>query len=260
LEKIVGYVTTRFFPVSYANRQTGLDLGLYTPDKVTVIRCGVDLQMLKETRVDVSVKRRELGLDAGRPTIGMIAPFKPQKAPLDFVGMAEIVSRSRPDAQFLLVGDGELRGAIEAKCDELGVSKVVRLVGWRRDVPEILRCLDVFILTSLWEGLPRVYLEALASGVPVIGTRVDGAAEVVKNGVNGFLVEAGDVRSMAEKVLYLLAHVKESQEMGRRGQEITGEFDSSEMIRQQECEYETLLRAGTKGVSSVHHADGLKGA
>jgi glycosyltransferase involved in cell wall biosynthesis len=116
------------------------------------------------------------------------------------------------------------------------------------------------VLTSLWEGLPRVYLEALASGVPVVGTRVDGAAEVVKDGINGFLAEPGDVRSMAEKVLYLLSHPEESRQMGRRGQDITKEFDISEMIRQQECEYEMLLRMGPQGVSSVHHADEFKGA
>jgi glycosyltransferase involved in cell wall biosynthesis len=143
--------------------------------------------------------------------------------------------------QFLLVGDGELRGAVEAEREERGLSTVLRLAGWRRDIPGVMRCLDVLVLTSLWEGLPRVYLEALASGVPVVGTRVDGAAEVVREGVTGFLTEPGDVRALAERVLHVLAHPEEAERMGRNGQALPLEFDIHEMVRQQEREYDKLI-------------------
>src|SRR3989442_909262 len=131
--------------------------------------------------------------------------------------------------------------AVEVALARLGLSSRTRLTGWRRDVPEIMRCLDVFVLTSLWEGLPRVYLEALASGVPVVGTRVDGAAEVVRDGLTGFLTEPGDVRALAERVLYVLAHPEEANRMGRNGQALPLEFDIHEMVRKQECEYDRLL-------------------
>jgi len=191
--------------------------------------------------VDVKAKKLELGLEPAGPVVGMIAPFKPQKAPLDFVRMAELVHRAKPDVQFLLVGDGELRGVVEVALARLGLSSRTRLTGWRRDVPEIMRCLDVFVLTSLWEGLPRVYLEALASGVPVVGTRVDGAGEVVRDGLTGFLTEPGDVRALAERVLHVLAHPEEANRMGRNGQALPLEFDIHEMVRRQECEYDRLL-------------------
>ncbi len=241
MERIVARVTTRFFAVSEASRCQGVYLRLFPADRCAVIRSGVDLAAFRQGRVDVKAKKEELGLEPAGPVVGMIAPFKPQKAPLDFVRMAELVHRARPDVQFLLVGDGELRGVVEVALARLELSSRTRLTGWRRDVPEIMRCLDVFVLTSLWEGLPRVYLEALASGVPVVGTRVDGAAEVVRDGLTGFLTEPGDVRALAERVLHVLAHPEEANRMGRNGQALPLEFDIHEMVRQQECEYDKLL-------------------
>jgi glycosyltransferase involved in cell wall biosynthesis len=155
--------------------------------------------------------------------------------------MAALVCRVRPDVQFLFAGDGELRRAMEAEVARMSLGQVVHLVGWHRDIAEIMRCLDVFVLTSLWEGLPRVYLEALASGVPVVGTRVDGAVEVVAEGVNGYLVGPGDMRAMADRVLSLLANPDERRRMGAQGQRLPAEFDIRSMVRQQEREYERLL-------------------
>ena len=241
VERIVARITTRFFAVSEANYRQGVTLGLFPADRCTVIRSGIDLAAFRQIRVDVPQKKRELGLEPTRPVVGMIAPFKPQKAPVDFVRMADLVHRIRPDVRFLLVGDGELRKAVEAEREERGLSTVLRLAGWRRDIPGIMRCLDVLVLTSLWEGLPRVYLEALASGVPVVGTRVDGAAEVVREGLTGFLTEPGDVLALAERVLHVLAHPEEAKRMGLNGQALPLEFDIHEMVRQQEREYDTLL-------------------
>jgi glycosyltransferase involved in cell wall biosynthesis len=104
-----------------------------------------------------------------------------------------------------------------------------------------MKCLDVFLLTSGWEGLPRVYLEALSCGVPVVGTRVDGAAEVVIDGVNGFLKEPGDVEGLADRVLWLLNHPEEAKAMGSRGMSFSEKFDCYEVVRQQEYRYEWLV-------------------
>jgi glycosyltransferase involved in cell wall biosynthesis len=239
-ERMTARVTTRFIAVSEANRQRGIELGLFSRDRCTLIRSGVDLHLFRHTRVDVEKKKRDLGLAPDRPVVGMIAPLKPQKAPLDFVRMASLVHSVRPEAQFLEIGDGELRQAVEAAARQEGLGDSFRLLGWRRDIPEVLRCLDVLVLTSRWEGLPRVYLEALASGVPVVGTNVDGAAEVIRDGVNGSLVEPGDVGRMAKEVLGLLADPERARAMGRQGQALAEEFDIHEMVRRQEEEYERL--------------------
>ncbi len=240
-ERSVAPLTTRFFAVSEANRRRGIELGLFEADRCVVIRSGIDVEAARRRSVDRAAKKRELGLDPEQPVVGMVAPLKPQKAPLDFVDLAALVHHARPETGFLLVGDGELRRDVEMAIVQRGLTGVVRLAGWRRDVAEIMPCLTVFALTSRWEGLPRVYLEALAAGVPVVGTRVDGAAEVVRDGHNGFLVEPGDLPAMAERVLALLAAPELVRDLGRHGRALPAEFDIHDMVRQQEREYERLL-------------------
>ena len=240
-ERAAARFTARFFAVSEANRRQGIDLGLFAADRCTVIRSGVDLDAYRRNDLDREAKRQGLGFEPTCPVIGMVAPFKPQKAPLDFVRAAALVHQARPEVRFLLVGDGELREAVEKEIARLGLSRIIQLTGWRRDIAELMRCLDVFLLTSLWEGLPRVYLEALASGVPVVGTKVDGAAEVIRDGVNGYLVEAGDVRGLADRVLALLNDPRKALQMGHNGQALPDEFDIRNMVRRQEREYERLL-------------------
>ena len=242
LECLAAKITTKFFAVSEANRRLGVELGLFPEERCEVIRSGVDLAAIRRLGVDTTALKRELGLEPGRPVVGMVAPMKPQKAPLDFVRVAARVAAKRPETQFLFVGDGELRDAMEAEIERLDLVKSFRLAGWRRDVPAVMRCLDVFVLTSLWEGLPRVYLEALASGVPVVGTRVDGAAEVVRDGVNGYLLAPGDIQGLADRVLALLGNPALAADMGKRGMALPPEFDIHDMVRRQEQAYGQLLK------------------
>lgn len=246
-EWLAAKVTTKFFSVSEANRRLGLHLGLFQAEQCRVVRSGVDLRRFRSTRIDPARKKSELGLDPESPVIGMVGPLKPQKAPLDFVQAAARIHRAKPQVQFLLVGDGELRRKVEQTVDELGLRQVFRLVGWRRDVPDILRCLDLFMLTSLWEGLPRVYLEAVASGVPVVGTRVDGACEVILDGINGYLVPPGDVEGLANRAVCLLNDASVVARMKRYGDTLTSDFDIYEMVRLQEREYARLLADHVKG-------------
>ena len=257
-ERMAAQATHRFFAVSQANRQQGIHYNLFRGDQCRVIRSGVDLRALRELSVDVANKKRDLGLASTQPVVGMVGPLKPQKAPLDFLRMAAVVHRARPDAVFLYVGDGELRAAFEAEAARLDLTGSVKLLGWRRDVPELLRCLDVFVLTSLWEGLPRVYLEALASGVPVVGTRVDGAAEVIRDGYNGYLLDPHDCHGIASRVLYLLSAPEIRASMGARGREgLSPDFDIHEMVRRQEWEYDELI--AERG-PSLPHLPHLRGA
>lgn len=241
-ERSAAKVTTKFFAVSRANRAEGIAEGLFSPDQCLVIRSGIDIHAIQNTAVDTDAKKRELGFNPAQPLIGMVASMKPQKAPLDFIRAAALVQRAHPNVGVVVVGDGELRPAVEAEADRLGVSARMKLLGWRRDVWEILRCLDVFVLTSLWEGLPRVYLEALTAGVPVVGTRVDGADEVIRNGENGYLVDPGDVAGIAARVQWLLDDRDARAAMGRRAAaSLSMEFDIYEMVRRQEQEYDRLI-------------------
>jgi glycosyltransferase involved in cell wall biosynthesis len=243
LERSIAPATDRFFPVSRATRRTGIALGLFTEANSTVLPPGIDPERFRANHVNAAAVRRTLELEADRPLVGMIAPLKPQKAPVDFVRVAARVRARRPDAQFLLVGDGELRGAVEQEVAARNLEGCFRLAGWRRDIPELMKSLDVFVLTSRWEGLPRVYLEAAAAAVPVVGTRVDGAAEAVQDGVNGYLVEPGDLDALAARILELLADPPMARAMGRAGRDLAPEYRLDDMVRRQQQEYESLLAA-----------------
>jgi glycosyltransferase involved in cell wall biosynthesis len=241
LERFTALITTRFICVSEANRDKGIKLGLFRKDQSVLIRSGIDLERFATPQKNREEMRREIGISSEAPLATMIACFKPQKAPLDFVRTAALVKKEVTHARFLLVGDGVLRNEIEYARNKLGLEKELLILGWRRDIPEILNASDCLVLTSLWEGLPRVFPQAMCLGLPIVATRVDGATDIIDDGINGFLLPPHDVQGMAEKVCYLLKNPDTAREMGKKGKDRTKEFDSYTMVRQQEKLYLSLV-------------------
>lgn len=241
LEKVTSRITDKFIAVSKATIQKGVEVDIFPAKKASIIRSGIELEKFTGVNVKRSEKKKALGGDLTLPLVTMIGCLKPQKAPLDYVEVAHHVLQKK-DAFFILVGDGVLRKKVEKKVGELGLGKQFKLLGWRRDIAEILAATDIFVLTSLWEGLPRVLPQAMAMGIPIVATNVDGTPEAVIDGINGFLVEPRDVRGMAEKIVYLLDHSKKAAAMGKRGKGMVGEFDIWKMVKEQEELYLTLLK------------------
>ncbi|MBI3076986.1 MAG: glycosyltransferase, partial [Deltaproteobacteria bacterium] len=181
--------------------------------------------------------RAELGVGPAAPLVGMIACLKPQKDPLAFVEVARRIAERLPRARFVLAGDGRLRPAVEAAVARAGLGARLRLLGWRRDVPRLLRALDLFVLTSRWEGLPLTYLEAMATGVPIVGTAVDGAPEAVHHGEQGLLCRPGDLDAMAAGAVEILQTPALAREMAARGMARAREFDRWKMLGAHEALY-----------------------
>jgi glycosyltransferase involved in cell wall biosynthesis len=196
--------TTAFVAVSRRNLADGVRLGLFPAASARVIRSGIDLAPFREHRGGDGV-RRELGIPPSAPVVVQIACFKPQKAPERFVALAAGLAPRFPDAHFVLVGDGELRPRLERARRVAALEERLHLPGWRRDVPAFLDAATLVTLTSRFEGLPRVVVEALAAGVPVVAMAVDGVSEVVRDGENGFLVAPDDVAGLTERVAGILA-------------------------------------------------------
>ncbi|MDH4099994.1 MAG: glycosyltransferase family 4 protein [Nitrospirota bacterium] len=242
LEKITAPMTTKFIAVSQKNIETGVKEGIFARERAVLIRSGIDIARFRDVTVDKAALRRDLGVPVDAPLVGTVANFKPQKAPLDFIRVAELVRKEVPEAKFVYYGDGELRGEVESLIKKLKLEDTVILAGWRRDVPEILHCIDVFLLTSLWEGLPRVLPQAMSAGKPSVATAVDGSPEAVKDGENGYICEPRDVVAMAEKVVYLLKNPEIARRMGEKGRTMVDEWDIDLMVRQQEELYDALLR------------------
>jgi glycosyltransferase involved in cell wall biosynthesis len=214
--------------------------GVGHPDHHVVIRSGVELEPYR----DASITRAEARARAGVPeqafVVGCVGRLNPQKQPFDLLAsFARLVER-RPDAHLVVVGDGELRARVEARMRALGLAERVHLLGLRHDVPTLLRAFDVFALPSLWEGLPRVFSQAMAARLPIVANRVNGAAEAVESGVTGWLVPLGDRDAFADRLLDLASNPERARCMGERGRERIEAFSAARMVRQLEELYHRL--------------------
>jgi glycosyltransferase involved in cell wall biosynthesis len=247
LERAAAPLTTHFVAVTRANLERGVALGIVARERASVIRSGIHVDDFRAAasaaaRPGVAL-RAELGLGAGTPLVGMVACLKPQKAPLDFVDAAARVAAARPDVRFVMVGDGELRAAVVARVRAVGLEGRLHLLGWRRDVPAVMAALDVVVLTSLWEGLPRVVPEAIAAGRPVVATAVDGTAEILRDGENALVAAPGDRVAIAARIERLLAEPGLGPTLVERARPLLAEFDIDAMVRAQERLYRRLLDA-----------------
>jgi glycosyltransferase involved in cell wall biosynthesis len=217
LERITAGITDRLIIVSESDIEKGLNAGIARADKYTLIRYGIPMQKFTCCEFDIKKRKEELGIRTDSPVVGMVACLKPQKNILDFIKMASIVLKERPNVQFILVGDGILRKKAERLIELKGYKKNIILLGWRKDVDRIIPVFDIVVLTSLWEGLPIALLEAMACAKPIVAYNVDGTKEIVEDGVNGYLVKARDFEELSRKTTLLLGDKSLSRRMGEEG-------------------------------------------
>lgn len=242
LEKRTLPITDRLIVVSERDIEKGVQDGIGTPHSYTVIRSGIELERFGHPQVPRAEMRASLGIPADAPLIGSVTRLSAQKAPLDFVRAAGRVAQIHPEVHFVMVGDGPLRPHVEALAAELGIAERLVLTGLRRDVPELLATFDIFVLSSLWEGLPRVLPQAMATALPVVATAIDGNAEIVRDGVNGLLTPPGDPPALADALLRLLADPDLARRMGEAGRAGVDEFGAVRMVEQIAELYRHLLR------------------
>ncbi|MBP8951428.1 MAG: glycosyltransferase [Armatimonadetes bacterium] len=185
---------------------------------------------------------RELGVDDGAYLVGTVGRVEPRKDYPSLLRCAQKVCRAAPDLHFVCVGDGRQREDMERLRDEMGLSGRVHFLGYRDDIGAILQRLDVFISTALAEGLPRVVLEAMWAGLPVVGTRVLGTEETIIDGQQGFLVPAGDDEAMAERILQLYRDPQLREQMGQQAYErVRDKFSLDALARSIDALYRELL-------------------
>ncbi len=251
MEKLTSRITTHFFVDSLANAEQAKRHRLFRRNNYSQITPGISLSQFAEAKVDVEGERKRLGISPDEKVVGMIACFKPQKAPLDFIRLAGKVVERLPESKFLLVGDGELRGEIERLIRKLGLKSRVILTGWRWDIPQIISMCQVIVLTSLWEGMPTVLPMAHAMKKPVVATMVDGSAEVIRDGKDGFLVPPRNSEAMAERVIYLLQHPEAAHKMGESGFQVVGKYDYPLMVSRQEEFYRQLIARSNLRLSLI---------
>jgi glycosyltransferase involved in cell wall biosynthesis len=245
-ERLTAWTTDGFTADSCANVERLHDEGLLPPDStkpVEVVRCNISLQPFAEPAGSSVALRAALGLPPQAPVVLQVGCLKPQKDPLTFVRLAAQVKNLLPDAHFLMAGDGVLNAAVRAEAKSLGLTDCLHLLGWRRDVAALLHLADVVVLTSLWEGLPQVFGQAMAAGRPVVATWVDGAAEAIAHGETGLLYAPGDALGMAQGVLRLLHDPQRRQAMGAAAKKRAAQFGETPMLAALERFYGRLAVA-----------------
>jgi len=245
LEQITAPITHKLIVVSPLNTQKGLAARIAAPEKYITIRSGIEMDRFRQPTRPRETVRAELDIPQNAPVVGTVTRLSPQKAPLDFVASAVQVLERCPDVHFVIVGDGPLRAGVETEIAAHNLAERIHLTGLRRDVPDLLHSFDIFALTSLWEGLPRVLPQAMAAGLPIVATAVDGNAEAVTDGVNGLLTPPGDPQAMAAALLRLLDDQALTKRMGEAGRARADEFGAHKMVSDIAALYEELLAEHT---------------
>jgi glycosyltransferase involved in cell wall biosynthesis len=198
-------------------RRLAIDNGIVVADSAFVIYNSIDVASADNHRLPDPRLRRKIGLDGVRFVVGTVADLRPQKGLRHFIRAAKLVAEEREDVGFLVVGSGSLFADLSLLVSDCGLEERVRIVAGEEAIWKYYALMDIFVLTSLWEGFPYAILEAMAMRKPVVATSVTGSREAVIEGKTGLLVPARDERAIARAALRLLDDAGLRDEMGAEG-------------------------------------------
>jgi L-malate glycosyltransferase len=212
------------------------------PNRVAVIHNGVDLTTFNADSSVRSSIRSDLDVLPEHFAVFQVARLDHLKDHLTAIRTVERVARQQPNIRLLLVGEGPEQATIAREIRKRGLSDQVRLLGLREDVAKILQAADLFLLTSVSEGIPVTVLEAMATGLAVVATGVGGVPEVVVSGITGLLAPAGDDAALAEAILHVLENPAARQQMGSLGRQRVADLFSQQRMHSLYCRlYEEML-------------------
>ena len=213
-------------------------------DGIRLIGNGIDLDEFRPDPATRARVRADLGLGDAFTWLG-VGRMTGAKAYPDMVSAFADLLSSHPDARLLIAGSGEpdVEAAVASRVAETGVGERLSLLGYRGDVADLMRAADGYVLSSAWEGLPMVLLEAAASELPIVATRVGGNEDAVTDGLNGLLVESGNPAALADAMRAVMAKDDEARHaMGRAGRELVRQgFDLESTIDTWVALYTELL-------------------
>jgi glycosyltransferase involved in cell wall biosynthesis len=237
------YLTSRSslnISVSASNKQTGVEA--IRGFRSRVINNGIDRNKFDPASVSGGL-RHELGIPENTVLILFIARFTAHKQPLTLMKAFKEALAGVPAMHLVLVGDGDQKAQAQTLVEEWGLGEKITLLPFRQDVPQVLASADVYVLPSLWEGLPIGLLEAMAMGKAVVVTNVDGTREVVRDGENGLMVEAGNTAQLAEALVEMAKDTDLRGRLGRCAREtVRSKFDAAAMTREIEAAYTEVLK------------------
>jgi glycosyltransferase involved in cell wall biosynthesis len=246
LERWLARRTTALIAVSPEVRDDLVSLGVAPREKFTVVRLGIELDERVGSDSDGprADTRRALGIPADRFVVGWIGRMTGVKRTDDVLLAVRALRERGVDTVLCMVGDGPDRDAVERRAHQLGIVRDSLFLGYQEEVASYYAAFDALILPSANEGTPVSAIEALGGGRPVVATRVGGVPDVVRDGIDGFLVEPGDVDAMAERLSALAADPPLRHRMGEAGRASVHERYSVErLLNDVDALYRRLLAA-----------------
>jgi len=242
-QKVLSSLTDCIIPVSNdLKKDLVCDLGL-NPKKIFPIINGVDTVKFCPDYLKSVTKRKSLNIDSDNFVVGSVGRLVDVKDYESLIYSASLVVKDYPVIKFILVGDGILRKKLEVLVCSLNLNKNFIFLGQRDDIPELLNILDVFVLSSIDEGLSNVILEAMACGKPIIATAVGGNIELIEHKRNGILVPIRDSHKIAEEIINLFKNKEMVVSMGRDARRSAVErFSMHRMVRNYEVLYHAYLK------------------
>jgi glycosyltransferase involved in cell wall biosynthesis len=249
LESLLALGTTALVAVSPEVRDDLVALGIAKPEKFTVIRLGIELDERVGTAADGdgAETRRVLGIPPDTFVVGWIGRMTGVKRTDDVLLALQRLRERGVDARLCMVGDGPDRDEVERRAHQLGIVRQCLFVGYQDEVAPYYAAFDALILPSANEGTPVSAIEALAGGRPVVATRVGGVPDVVRDGVDGFLVEPGDVEAMAGRLAELAGDSKLRHRMGVSGRgHVLERYSVGRLLDDTDQFYRALLSRGAR--------------
>ncbi len=241
LEWCAGRITNLLICTTDSERELAVKARLVRPGRALVVRTGVEVRQFHPTAEAVGL-REELGISPKHRLVGAVGALVPQKGQRYLIEAAAQVLAEMPHTTFVIAGEGELHEELQAQVDALGLGRRFRLLGQRGDVPRILSSLDLFVMPSLWEGLPYALLEAMATGVPVVATDIPGLVDLVQPGQTGWLAQPYSSDHLAEMVTAALRSTGPSSLMAQTArQRILSDYTREHMLQQLGAIYERVV-------------------
>lgn len=210
VEEISAHFCDKIVCISDAEKESALREKICKPSKLQVIYNGIDLEEIEKT---TPMSRAQLGIPEDAFVVGMVGRLSKQKAPDTFVKSAKLIKEKIPNAFFLMVGDGELRDQVESLINQYDLGSSFLITGWVDNPTAYMKIMDVGMLLSRWEGFGLVLPEYMACGVPIVATNVDAIPNIIKDSVNGMLVNEDDYHEAANKVIFVHKHVEVKQHL-----------------------------------------------
>lgn len=243
-DRLLAARTSALLCVSQSDWELAVKKGLLREDRGRVIPNGIDLEAFDRVWADRRRRVSQTGPEnagAGRAretTIGTVGRLNPEKGHLTLVQAMPAVLREVPNARFVIIGEGPERDRLEKEAAALDVAERLSLPGAGYDIPLALSRMDLFVFPSYWEGMPLAPLEAMASGLAVVGTRVHGLTTLLEDGVDSLVVPPADPGSLARALICLALDPNLAADMGRRGREkVAAHYDARSMIARIEAVY-----------------------